>query len=79
MNVFISREIIELATGSFEIIESSPEDKYLPSYLVYANYNDVIFHIVFAVDYAGKNVRIVTAYYPDPMQWDSDLKRRNKL
>ena len=28
------------------------------------------------VDVAGDNVRIVTAYRPDPNEWESDLKTR---
>ena len=73
---FISREMIQLSVNNFEIIESYPEDKYLPSYLVYSSYNEFIFHILIAVDYKSENIRIVTAYYPDPAKWDSELKRR---
>lgn len=33
---FISRQHIVDAVNTYEVIESYPEDKYLPSYLVYA-------------------------------------------
>lgn len=75
-NRFISREMIQQSVNSFEIIESYPDDKYLPSYLVYCINNELIFHVVFAIDYQSENIRVVTAYYPDPVKWDKELKRR---
>lgn len=50
-----------------------PEDKYLPCYPVLAAGS---FHIQFATDVQGDNVRIVTAYRPDPNEWKGDLKTR---
>ena len=73
---FISREAIVESVANFEIIEEYPKDKYLPSYLVYSQYRDIIFHIVIAVDMQGDNVRIVTAYCPSPENWKEDLKTR---
>ncbi len=70
---FITRDEILDAVDGYAIIESYPEDKYLPSYLVLAA---VSFHVQFATDVAGDNVRIVTAYRPDPDEWESDLKTR---
>lgn len=35
-----------------------------------------VFHVLFAVDVAGDNVRIVTAYRPNPEGWGSSLKFR---
>ncbi len=75
-NRFISREMVQLSVNSFEIIESYPDDKYLPSYLVYCMYNELIFHVLFAIDYQAENIRVVTAYYPDPAKWNKELKRR---
>ena len=72
----IAREGILEAVESFEIIESYPEDKYLPSYLVYAQTQDEVFHVLFATDVPEQNVRIVTAYRPNPAEWSADLKRR---
>jgi hypothetical protein len=70
---FLTRDEILDAVDSYEIIESYPEDKYPPSYLVLAA---ATFHAQFATDVAGDNVRIVTAYRPDPTEWESDLKTR---
>jgi hypothetical protein len=73
---FISREAILESVESFEVLESYPDDKYLPSYLVYARSGSDIFHVLFAVDVPGHNVRVVTAYRPDPAEWSADLKNR---
>jgi len=75
---FISRSIILNSHESYEIIEAYPQDKYLPSYLIYSTSDDLVFHILFAVDTQNKNVRIVTAYTPDPKLWSKDFKRREK-
>jgi hypothetical protein len=37
---------------------------------------DIIFHILFAVDVNEGNVRVVTAYKPDPDRWMDNMKRR---
>ncbi len=74
----ISREAILDSVDHYGIIESYPEDKYMPSYLVYTEYENSIFHILFAVDVENKNVRIVTSYRPDPAEWSDDLKRRKE-
>ncbi len=75
----ISREMILASESTYEIIEAYPEDKYLPSYLVFARNQGVVFHVVFAVDVMGDNARVVTAYVPNPGQWAGDLKTRNNL
>jgi hypothetical protein len=75
---FIPRRSIVDSYESYEIIEEYPEDKYLPSYLVHSEYRGDIFHILFAADVEGDNVRIVTAYRPDPEEWEKDLKTRRR-
>lgn len=74
----ISREAILESILEYEIIETYPEDKYLPSYLVYSRHRNVAFHVLFAADVEGDNVRTITAYYPDPTYWNADLKTRRK-
>jgi hypothetical protein len=73
---FIPRTHILESTVQYEIIEAYPEDKYLPSYLVYSRHAGRIFHILFATDVVGDHVRIVTAYYPTPQEWNKELKSR---
>ncbi|MBI2149852.1 MAG: DUF4258 domain-containing protein [Acidobacteria bacterium] len=70
---YLTRDEILDAVDSYDIIEPYPEDKYLPSYLVLAAAS---FHVQFATDVDGDNVRIVTAYRPDLNEWESDLKTR---
>ena len=75
---FLDREMILESADAYEIIEEYPEDKYLPSYLVYTRHRGVVFHVLFAADAEGRNVRVITSYYPDPARWDSALKTRRK-
>jgi len=72
----ISRNEILEAVDTYEIIESYPDDKYLPSYLIPATPAGAAFHILFAVDVEGNNVRLVTAYHPNPNEWEADLRTR---
>lgn len=76
---FIPREIILASYENYEIIEEYPGDKYLPSYLIYSEYQGEQIHILFAIDTAGDNVRIITAYRPSPEDWEEDLKTRRGL
>jgi hypothetical protein len=64
------------AVDTYELVEAYPGDKYLPSYLVLAHHSSEYFHILFAADVEGDNVRVVTAYRPDPAEWEANLKTR---
>ncbi len=64
------------AIGSMEIIESYPDDKYLPSYLLRAESNGLVLHAHIAADTEGENVRIVTMYIPNPAEWSEDFRVR---
>lgn len=64
---------------SFEIIEEYPDDKYLPSYLIRAQYANRVFHIQVATDTVRNNIRIVTAYIPDPNTWADDFRTRRGM
>ena len=72
---FISRADILDAAETFEIVESYPEDKYLPSYLVLAA---SAFHVLFAVDVERDTVIVVTAYRPDAEEWNEDFRTRRQ-
>jgi hypothetical protein len=69
----ITRADILDAVDSYEIVESYPDDKYLPSYLIVAAAR---FHVLFAADVRDDNVRVVTAYRPDPDEWQPGFKHR---
>lgn len=72
----ISRQALLRSTPTYEIVESYPRDKYLPSYLVFFEHDDKPYHALFGVDVAGNNVRVVTVYSPALDKWSPDLKRR---
>jgi hypothetical protein len=76
---YIARETILSSVDTFEVIEEYPEDKYLPSYLVYAAHGQEIFHIHIAIDREGDNVRIITVYKPTMDKWQEDYKTRRQL
>ncbi|MGO9116475.1 MAG: DUF4258 domain-containing protein [Desulfomonilaceae bacterium] len=73
---FIPRHSIVESHEEYEVIEEYPEDKYLPSYLVYSQYRGDIFHVLFATDVEGDNIRIITAYRPSHDEWQEDFKTR---
>ena len=73
---FISRAAILEAVETYELVEAYPDDKYLPSYLLLAQHGEEAFHVLFAADVEGDNVRVVTSYHPDSREWQSDLKAR---
>ena len=72
----ISRAILTDSIDTYEIIETYPEDRYFPTYLVFARHGSDVIHVVFAADVEGGNVRVVTAYRPAATEWDNELKRR---
>lgn len=73
---FISREAILESHACYEILEEYQEDKYFPSYLIRSVFRKDIIHIVFAVDQKEDNVRVVTAYLPNPDEWERNFKTR---
>lgn len=72
-------EILLECASSLEIIESYPDDKYLPSFLVRGESESTVFHAQIAVDVEGRNVRVVTMYLPSPGQWDSEFRVRRSV
>jgi hypothetical protein len=74
----ISRDDIVNSVETYEIVESYPDDKYLPSYLVYGRRGHDVFHFVVAIDVAEDNVRIVTCYRPSNEEWEADMRTRRK-
>ena len=74
----VTRDMVVGAIGALEIIEPYPDDKYLPSYLVRAEHELTVFHVLFAADVAGDHVRVVTAYIPDPLKWEPGCWQRRQ-
>jgi len=75
---FIARETMISAADSYEIVEAYPEDKYFPSYLLLGRKGEDSFHVLVGTDVDGRNVRVVTAYYPSLEEWEIDLKTRRR-
>jgi hypothetical protein len=73
----ISRDQVIGASEGYQIIENYAGEKHLPSCLVLATGSEV-FHVLFALDVESDTVRVVTAYKPDPREWEADLKTRRK-
>ncbi|MEM7179418.1 MAG: YgiT-type zinc finger protein [Spirochaetota bacterium] len=74
----ISKEAIILSTDKYEIIEQYPGDNFLPCYIVYSEYNDEKFHIIFAIDEEYDNARVIASYVPNLDTWENNLKVRRK-
>ena len=74
----INRVTILNSVDTYEIIEEYPEDKYLPSYLIRAEHEEEVIHVLIATDAENDNIRIVTAYKPTLDKWEEDLKTRRK-
>ena len=64
---------------SLEIIESYPDDKYLPSFLLRGTFEEKVFHVQVATDVKDVNIRIVTMYVPSLLEWDVDYRTRRVL
>ncbi|MFH1190778.1 MAG: DUF4258 domain-containing protein [Candidatus Omnitrophota bacterium] len=75
---FISREAILSLVDTCETIEEYPKGKYLPSYLIYAEYEAWAIHIQKAADTENDNIRIVTTYKPTPDKWEKGFKTRRQ-
>jgi hypothetical protein len=73
---FVARQAILDSVDSYELVESYPDDKYLPGYLFLARPIGDAIHVLFATDVEGDNVRVVTAYRPSSDEWMDDLKTR---
>ncbi len=73
----ISQIDVEKALLKGEIIEEYQNDYPFPSCLVYGiNLNNKVLHIVCGSN--GDELWIITAYYPDNIEWKEDLKTRRE-
>jgi len=72
----LGSEILTKGAESLEILESYPDDKYLPSFLLRGESEAGVFHVQIATDVQGGNVRIVTIYLPNPQEWDAEFRVR---
>ena len=75
----IPREQILVNLLNAEVIQSYEDDSPLPSCLclMYIESGDPV-HVVIALDAESVSIRIVTVYKPDPLQWETDFRRRKR-
>lgn len=67
---------VEAVLKSGEVIESYQADKPYPSRLLLGWSGERALHVVVADNAQDEEWIVVTAYEPDPGQWDADFKRR---
>ena len=68
-------EVVECINNG-EIIEDYPKDKPLHSCLIYGAVSTKHLHTVVSCD--GSMVYIITAYIPNPDEWENDYKTRKE-
>ncbi len=73
----ISRIEVEQAVASAEIIEEYPGDRYGPSCLLYGD-TDAGRPLHVLVSTPSPQVTIITAYEPDPSEWENNRVRKRK-
>lgn len=73
----ISRDDVKHCILKGEIIEDYPEDYLYPSCLIYGyTIRNSVLHVVVGND--GKYIWIITAYYPNTVKFEVDLKTRRR-
>ena len=74
----ISQEDIENALLNGEIIEEYENDYPYPSCLVYGiDLNNKVLHVICGT--SETELWVITAYYPDNIKWEDDLKTRKEI
>ena len=73
----ITQKDVETVLLNGKIIEEYQDDYPYPSFLIYGtNLNNEILHIVCGL--SKEELWIITAYYPDRIEWEDDLKTRKE-
>ncbi|HEV2385643.1 MAG TPA: DUF4258 domain-containing protein [Candidatus Acidoferrales bacterium] len=72
----ITVEDVEALIEGGEVVERYPADAPYPSRLVLGWRRKRPLHVVVAENTEDDQWIVVTAYEPDPAQWDADFKRR---
>jgi hypothetical protein len=72
----ITVEDVRAVVTDGEVIQRYPDDKPYPSRLVLGWRGSRPIHVVVAEDGDAGILIVVTAYEPDPVQWDTGFKRK---
>ena len=67
---------VQQVLASGEEIEQYPDDTPFPSVLLFERVRERALHVVAARDTASDLTYVVTAYEPDPNEWDAEFRRR---
>ncbi len=74
----ISESVIPEILKNNDVIESYPDDKPYPSFLVLGFDGSRPIHVVYAKD-EENNPIVITVYEPDLTKWENDFKTRKTL
>jgi len=74
----ISKDDVRHVLETGEVIINYPDDKPYPSRLILGWRGSRPLHIVAADNPADREIIIITAYEPDPQQWEATFKRRKR-
>ena len=72
----ITVEDVRSVVNDGEMIQNYPDDRPYPSRLVLGWRGLRPIHVVIAEDSETDTLIVVTAYEPDPIQWDAEFKRK---
>ena len=72
----ITVEDVDVVLETGEVIEQYPNDTPYPSRLMLGWRGSRPLHIVVAESIGENELIVITAYEPDPAQWEADCKRR---
>jgi len=72
----ISVADVRAVVAEGDVIQAYPDDKPYPSKLLLGWTRSRPLHVVVAEDSEDGILIVVTAYEPDPVQWDSSFKRK---
>ncbi|MFV9505768.1 MAG: DUF4258 domain-containing protein [Oscillochloridaceae bacterium umkhey_bin13] len=72
----ISVEDVRTVIMAGEVIKVYPDDTPYPSRLMLGWINGRPLHVVAADNLVEQEIIVITAYEPDPNQWEVDFKRR---
>jgi len=73
----ISRDDVRHVVEYGRVVEDYPDDKPYPSRLMLGYCGEKPIHVVLADNFSADERIIITAYEPDPKQWDAHFMRRN--
>ncbi len=74
----ITVEDVRLTIAEGELVEDYPDDMPYPSQLILGWRDARPVHVVLAHNHDDDETIVITAYEPDPDQWNAGFKRRRR-